>query len=599
MLILVGEYEGSIGGALQQIFGGIVITYFQDFLFFKYFKIKFKEIYIMLSQTEVFKYIGNIPYTEQSLWEISLCVIGLIVVGACVPIIHGFGRKREGFRFYQPFSGGKRYIMLQILTWTIYGYAILFAGTATLKTFNHFSGNPNYFDTLDQKLEDKIFQIKELPTSIGKSFKQPIYTLFLWIVSVFFSSHSLSSTLLLQVAHLLNFFASIAAYFSHKHFDQKQTKHHFWFDLSVMMLLVSGVPMSLLITNHVGFLLHPSIRLLATLTLFAAAPLTHLMAVRFGHPFAADIDSSQSLDSFFSSPPDSTIKLTLLSDRNQKPQNGSQNGAQNKKRTKKKPNLNEPQPKLNKRQKKDEKIKPNNSNSSKYKLWQPFLGGEAFVFLQMLGWALYSIALLTFLSFIFTEVVGPVYHVLLGTTGFIAQLCVLISLYFFERHYNWQHFTKWTSQTLYETWLDLISLLVAGFFYQIPLICFSWMASLFFFFSFRIACLLLTVFLTLYMLSYNPKDQENGSKKWNWFINQKWFWDSMCRYFSARLILDAPKSEIKLNDFLSKDKTYLYGFHPHGIYPVTCVWLTLSTLWKKALPGFFFFFLKLIINFSS
>eukprot|EP01134_Creolimax_fragrantissima_P006537 CFRG6537T1 len=52
--------------------------------------------------------------------------------------------------------------------------------------------------------------------------------------------------------------------------------------------------------------------------------------------------------------------------------------------------------------------------------------------------------------------------------------------------------------------------------------------------------------------------------------------DRMQAYFKAKVI----KKSI-----LEPNQPYMIGFHPHGVVPMTVLWLTLTTDWKKCFPG--------------
>lgn len=52
--------------------------------------------------------------------------------------------------------------------------------------------------------------------------------------------------------------------------------------------------------------------------------------------------------------------------------------------------------------------------------------------------------------------------------------------------------------------------------------------------------------------------------------------DHLRKYFSARIIRTAP---------LDKDAVYMFGYHPHGIVPLTLLWFTLTSAWKELFPG--------------
>ncbi|ETV94239.1 hypothetical protein H310_11917 [Aphanomyces invadans] len=54
--------------------------------------------------------------------------------------------------------------------------------------------------------------------------------------------------------------------------------------------------------------------------------------------------------------------------------------------------------------------------------------------------------------------------------------------------------------------------------------------------------------------------------------------DATARYFSLNLLRTAP---------LSATDTYIFGFHPHGIIPMTVMWLQFTSQWRALFPGVF------------
>jgi len=48
------------------------------------------------------------------------------------------------------------------------------------------------------------------------------------------------------------------------------------------------------------------------------------------------------------------------------------------------------------------------------------------------------------------------------------------------------------------------------------------------------------------------------------------------KYFDYQVISDAK---------LEKNKLYMFGFHPHGIYPYSIIWGPLTSAWKEKFPG--------------
>lgn len=50
------------------------------------------------------------------------------------------------------------------------------------------------------------------------------------------------------------------------------------------------------------------------------------------------------------------------------------------------------------------------------------------------------------------------------------------------------------------------------------------------------------------------------------------------RYFSGNIIRMAP---------LDPKKQYVLGFHPHGITPISVMWLQFNAQWRKLFPNFY------------
>jgi hypothetical protein len=56
----------------------------------------------------------------------------------------------------------------------------------------------------------------------------------------------------------------------------------------------------------------------------------------------------------------------------------------------------------------------------------------------------------------------------------------------------------------------------------------------------------------------------------------KIIWPRLEHYFSYRLINEGS---------LNPDHLYIFGYHPHGIYPFAAIWATRCETWFKAYPN--------------
>ena len=90
----------------------------------------------------------------------------------------------------------------------------------------------------------------------------------------------------------------------------------------------------------------------------------------------------------------------------------------------------------------------------------------------------------------------------------------------------------------------------------------------------------LTMLLLVYCYTYNPVAITDGSRTWMTLREWTGFWDSVAHYFTFKLRLDDDTA-------FGEDRKIIFGFHPHGVCPYTCLWAPLSSLWRQTkLPRF-------------
>jgi len=97
----------------------------------------------------------------------------------------------------------------------------------------------------------------------------------------------------------------------------------------------------------------------------------------------------------------------------------------------------------------------------------------------------------------------------------------------------------------------------------------------FFFFSWNLNAAVWAGFTFFYSTTYNDS-HHTGRRASPLLRNFTPLWDLFTRYFDFKIISDAK---------LSTTKTYMFGYHPHGIYPYTCLWGPLTSVWKQKFPG--------------
>jgi len=215
----------------------------------------------------------------------------------------------------------------------------------------------------------------------------------------------------------------------------------------------------------------------------------------------------------------------------------------------------------------------------RWAFWQPFQGGTAFVTYQAIGWAASA------LSFLLLSLVGVGYinpkFVLVGSgaLGFVGQVLLSWSIYVFKAEPAQSmfqtavqvHEETWSVPKLIYRYMETFMLL--GLLYFIPHFLLAVVSFMFAMFPARVAFTVLLTFLVPYMPSWlNNSALRDGSRSWPWI--QSVLGPALDR--STKLWFNA-QIRVSSMDKTLEDKQYIFGFHPHGLYPVTSVWCHYSS----------------------
>ncbi|GMF19247.1 unnamed protein product [Phytophthora lilii] len=91
--------------------------------------------------------------------------------------------------------------------------------------------------------------------------------------------------------------------------------------------------------------------------------------------------------------------------------------------------------------------------------------------------------------------------------------------------------------------------------------------------------LLLTMFVYVYEFTYRGNPQQTGCReRASWVTGRSFLVDTVKRYFQGTIIRMAP---------LDPEKQYVLSFHPHGIMPISVMWLQFTAQWRKLFPNFY------------
>eukprot|EP00803_Ostreobium_quekettii_P005722 evm.model.scf_27.11 EVM.evm.TU.scf_27.11 scf_27:83458-88282(-) len=222
---------------------------------------------------------------------------------------------------------------------------------------------------------------------------------------------------------------------------------------------------------------------------------------------------------------------------------------------------------------------PRSKHPTSWQFFQPFAGGSVFVATQALGWTLFSITLLFVLKWMMELLMGIVrvaqwWALSTGLMLVITQMVLGFSLFTFRG----QPVAANSGQRKH---LRLAHCLVITLVY-LPVQTFStvWL--------FIFSSLPLTVSLTVWVAVMVPyyafttygRPRQTGCRKWSWF--QKWATDNIAgleALFGTISVTSAVASRPDPN------LRYIFGYHPHGLYPSGAAFMTLTKDFRDKWPG--------------
>ena len=271
-------------------------------------------------------------------------------------------------------------------------------------------------------------------------------------------------------------------------------------------------------------------------------------------------------------------------------------------------------------------------DQSGFRFWQPGVGGALFVACQALGWALYSLSVLSFIAscwLLSGALAGsPVSHARwvlpaafwgAGATGLAAQVTLALSLLAYRPTAGsspaaaaGQHpgaalrmggATSWTRQEVGQS-LQLHATMMAVLLlvYAPQHLVLSIVASLYLLMPPPAASAVLLVFACGYGTTYVGKPAVTGRRTWAMF--QRSARDSLCAalahwFGGVRVVAAAPHPAINpqpgeagsadcpaggATPAAAEQPFVVFGYHPHGLYPAAAAWFHHTPQWAETFP---------------
>jgi hypothetical protein len=228
--------------------------------------------------------------------------------------------------------------------------------------------------------------------------------------------------------------------------------------------------------------------------------------------------------------------------------------------------------------------------------WQPMVGGRTYILLQSVGWGIYALSLLAAVVFALNLNQDKPHLsrlvTMTGLFGVVSQGLVLLSLSYFDARLSSTvvcsaRFRSPGSITRFDKqdWRQLnykfqdtaLTAFIIFFVYMTPFTAVGVTGSVLFLPSVltQHGWAVTLVLILIYITTYRGSPHHSGSRAVKWFRGKNMLFTTLERFFSGRLV-GAPQ--------LRSDKPYMFGFHPHGIYPLTCFWLTRGEQWSNIYP---------------
>jgi hypothetical protein len=216
-------------------------------------------------------------------------------------------------------------------------------------------------------------------------------------------------------------------------------------------------------------------------------------------------------------------------------------------------------------------------NGEKWKFFQPFRGGTVFVATQAAGWLLYSAALALVLWGIGASTLGfmlgvQAYAVAVGATGVAAQIAIAVSLLAYNSPEAVFRVPKTADIKSIASYVSIVILL----YFQVHAVVAMFVLS---FLSLPPvhAATLWAGGLSVYYAATGFGAEHSGKREWPRFRN--WVGTQAERVLPTLLgsfqVVAAPGAKFH------KEKRYVFGYAPHGLFPIGAAYLPCTPAFKK------------------
>ncbi|KAK9814027.1 hypothetical protein WJX73_009556 [Symbiochloris irregularis] len=223
-----------------------------------------------------------------------------------------------------------------------------------------------------------------------------------------------------------------------------------------------------------------------------------------------------------------------------------------------------------------------------WRFWQPFKGGKAFVATQALGWALFATALCS-LAWLFTQVASGIayyvqYWVVMTSSIMLAGQVVLgISIFCYKRKELKQGVQTTIAMASWSSVMRTWNLWAPILMFYVPVHMFAAVFSIsFLLLPLNYAAAFWVGSMTVYYLSTTVGEPEHTGRR-EWPRLQEWLLarlePALAEWFgSVDVVYEGT-------DQLDMGHRYVFGYHPHGLFPIGAPYLKLLSKFKELFPN--------------
>ncbi len=220
------------------------------------------------------------------------------------------------------------------------------------------------------------------------------------------------------------------------------------------------------------------------------------------------------------------------------------------------------------------------SGEVEWHFWQAFRGGTMFIAMQATGWVLFSVAMVPLFWSVGLALTGAAHWIQSYTThaGYAAVLGVIViacSLLFFNRDNVGELFGLAPEFVQH---MACICILYVPAHMTLALIM-----STFIVMGAQTAAVTWAVALpAYYSLTGLGKAEKDGSREWPAF--RDWL-GRTCAWVLPRWFENSLEVIVEDGAKFDKNQRYVFGYVPHGLYPLGAAYLPLLPAWRRLMPG--------------